>query len=133
MGKIWELTRIYKNLPEYTVWVVNAIFLINLDWGKERSVSGQLITLFGSAVSWKSYKVLLQHLLVTWIEYIAACEAAREIVWVRMLLKEVGFNIKHPSVVLEDNSAAKITAEAIGISDRKSHMFSMIPLLLCCQ
>jgi len=39
-----------------------------------------------------------------------------------MLLEEIGFNLKGPSLMLEDNAAAKSTAETIGISDANKHI-----------
>ncbi|KMS94309.1 hypothetical protein BVRB_022700, partial [Beta vulgaris subsp. vulgaris] len=54
--------------------------------------------------------------------YVAACEAAREVVWMRTLLQEIGFVIKFPSVMLEDNAAAKLTAETVGVTDANKHI-----------
>ena len=39
-----------------------------------------------------------------------------------MLLKEIGFELTGPSIVLEDNAAAKWTAETIGITDANKNI-----------
>jgi hypothetical protein len=87
-----------------------------------KSVGGYIVRLGQTAVSWRSKLLPLVTTSTCHAEYIAAFECAREIVWLRMLLKQIGFNISDPSMVLEDNAAAKMTAESIGISDANKHV-----------
>jgi hypothetical protein len=87
-----------------------------------KSVGGLIVNLFGTAVSWRSK---LQSLVATstcHAEYVAAFECAREVTWLRMLLTEIGFVLSGPSIMLEDNAAAKWTAETVGISDANKHI-----------
>jgi Reverse transcriptase (RNA-dependent DNA polymerase) len=89
---------------------------------ERRSVGGMIVTMFGTAVSWRSK---LQRLVATstcHAEYMAAFEGAREIVWLRMFLAELGFVLKNPSILYQDNAAAKITAESVGVSDANKHI-----------
>jgi hypothetical protein len=51
----------------------------------------------------KSRKTKLTALSSTEAEYIAICEATRDIVWLRRLLKEIGFTQTKPTTVYEDN------------------------------
>ena len=46
-----------------------------------------------------SKKMKLVTLSSTESEYVALCEAAREVVWLRRLLKEIGFAQKTPTVM----------------------------------
>jgi virulence-associated protein VapD len=87
-----------------------------------KPVGGYVVRLGQTAVSWRSKLLPLVTTSTCHAEYIAAFECAREVVWLRMLIKEIGFNIMEPSVVLEDNAAAKMTAESIGISDANKHV-----------
>jgi hypothetical protein len=87
-----------------------------------KSVGGMVVTLYGTAVSWRSKLLKLVATSTCHAEYIAVFEGAREIVWLRMLLNEIGFHLAGPSIMLEDNAAAKWTAETIGISDANKHI-----------
>ena len=87
-----------------------------------KSVGGMLITIFGTAVSWRSKLLKLVATSTCHAEYIAAFECAKKIVWLRMLLQDIGFHLLGPSVLLEDNAAAKHTAETVGISDANKHI-----------
>ena len=51
----------------------------------------------------KSAKAKLTALSSTEAEYIALCEAVREAIWLRLLLKEMGFEQRKPTVVYQDN------------------------------
>ena len=60
------------------------------DHDDSRSVSGYIFTLNGGAICWKSFK---QHTMadsVCEVEYIAASEAAKEAVWLRKSITELG-------------------------------------------
>ena len=81
-----------------------------------------MINLLGTAVSWRSKLLKLVATSTCNGEYIAAFEGAREVFWLRMLLKEIGFDLTGPSIMLEDNVAAKWTAETIGITDANKHI-----------
>ena len=99
---------------------VDSDFANDLDSAK--SVGGLIVTLFGTAVAWKSK---LQPVVATsacHAEYIATFECAREVLWLRMLVNEIGFQLHGPCIVLEDNSAAKWTAENVGVSDAIKHI-----------
>ena len=87
-----------------------------------KSVGGMITTVNGTAVSWRSKLIRLVAKSTCHAEYLAAFEGAREIQWLRMLLEEVGFDLQGPSMMLEDNAAAKNTEETIGISDANKHI-----------
>ncbi|XP_070005759.1 secreted RxLR effector protein 161-like [Nicotiana sylvestris] len=55
-----------------------------------KSISGYVFTLYGGAVSWKSSKQATKADSVTEAEYIAASKAAKEAVWMKKFLTELG-------------------------------------------
>jgi hypothetical protein len=71
-----------------------------------RSTGGYLIKFGSGAVSWSSKLQPLVALSTTEAEYIAAVEAGKEIVWMRQLLAEFGFEVNKPSVLRIDNQSA---------------------------
>ena len=66
---------------------------IDSDWAgdrdKRRSTSGFVIILCGGVVSWKTRKQDIVALSTTEAEYIALTEAAKEVIWMRRLLREI--------------------------------------------
>ena len=55
-------------------------------------------------------------------EYVAMCEAATEIVWLRQLLSDMGLRQEEPTVVYEDNLAAIKIAHGAGTHQRTKHI-----------
>jgi len=53
----------------------------------------------------KSQKMKLVTLSSTEAEYVALCEAATEVVWLRRLLRDIGFAQDSPTIVYEDNKS----------------------------
>ena len=53
----------------------------------------------------KSGKMKLTTLSSTEAEYVALCEAVREVVWVRQLMEDFGFPQSKPTVIFEDNKS----------------------------
>lgn len=73
------------------------------DPDKSRSVSAYIIQFANGPVAWKSK---LQSTVATssvHAEYIALYDGVREIVWLRQLLKDLGFEQQSPTAVFEDN------------------------------
>ncbi len=57
------------------------------DWS---SVSGDVISIGGPLVSWRTSKQKCTALSTTEAEYVSLSEASREVVWLRNLLTEMG-------------------------------------------
>ena len=55
-------------------------------------------------------------------EYQAACDVVREIVWLRQLLKELGHEQQHPTVVFEDNHGCISLTENNRTDPRTKHI-----------
>jgi len=87
-----------------------------------RSVSGYVITIAGGAVSWRSKMQSTVATSSCHAEYVAASELSRELMWSRYLLTEIGMEMSLPSIVYEDNTAAKIMTSNVGVTDRSKHI-----------
>jgi hypothetical protein len=71
-----------------------------------RSTGGYVVKIGTGAVSWSSKLQSLVALSTTEAEYISAVEAGKEILWMRNLLGELGFQFSGPSVLRMDNQSA---------------------------
>nr|GFA78147.1 hypothetical protein [Tanacetum cinerariifolium] len=74
------------------------------------NTKGYVFNLNGGAVDWKSSKQSTTVMSATEAEYIAASEAAMEVVWIRKFISGLGIvpTINDPIKILCDNSAAII-------------------------
>ena len=82
------------------------------DWAgcteTRKSTSGQVFRLGDCTISWRSRKQSIVALSSTESEYVALCETSQEVVWLRNLLRDIGFKQDKPTstVVYEDNQGA---------------------------
>ena len=78
------------------------------DWASDagrKSVSGYVIMLAGGAVAWSSKKQLTVALSTAEAEYVAATHCAKQVIWHRSLLNEVGIPLPSTSTIFSDNQA----------------------------
>ena len=78
------------------------------DWGGDndrKSTTGFLIEVYGNPVCWVTKKQSTVALSSTEAEYVALATASTEAVWTRNLLKELGWKLKDPVIMYEDNQA----------------------------
>ena len=91
-----------------------------------RSTSGWMLKIGSGPISWASKKQSVTALSSTESEYIAASLAAREVVWTRALLAELGLASSSTSPVATplycDNRAAKSLSESPSIGARSKHI-----------
>nr|AAZ28937.1 polyprotein [Phanerochaete chrysosporium RP-78] len=95
------------------------------DWAQahdRRSVSGYAYLLAGGIVSWNSKKQPTVALSTMEAEYIALSHAAKEAVWLRRLLTELGFPPGAPTVLHTDNQAAISFAHDTQFHARSKHI-----------
>ena len=62
-------------------------------------------------------------------EHAAASYTCREVVFIRNVLVDLGFPIKHPTVICVDNKAAIEIAHNIGVTSRNKHFVDAIHYL----
>jgi transposase InsO family protein len=87
-----------------------------------RSTGGYAVIIGGGAVSWSSRLQSVVSLSTTEAEYIAAVEAGKEIIWMRNLLTEFGFNFTSPSPLMIDNNSAVTVAKNPEHHGRMKHL-----------
>ena len=86
-----------------------------------RSHSGYAVKVNGTAVAWISRRQCVA-LSSCESEYIAICECAKQVVWVRRLLSELGHGQKDTTPIYCDNQAAKALTENPVHHDRTKHV-----------
>ena len=79
--------------------------------GWRRSRSGIVIMMNGAAISWISRSQTCVAISTAEAEYIALCLAAQEQNWLREIVQFLGHEQTEPTVVYEDNDAARLIAE----------------------
>lgn len=72
-----------------------------------KSISGVVLILNTGPVAWCSRKQGVVATSTTDAEYIAAHDAAKEIVWLRQLLEDINFQQQGPTILFCDNAAAQ--------------------------
>lgn len=95
---------VYKRNPDSRLLegFADASFGNDID---RKSVSGYLFKVFGCTVSWASRKQQSVALSSTEAELVALCNAACEVIWLKRLLAELGFENDEPVTIYEDNQA----------------------------
>ncbi|KAJ1300258.1 hypothetical protein OPQ81_005086 [Rhizoctonia solani] len=76
-----------------------------------RSTSGWTFKMAGGSVAWSSRKQPTISLSSTEAEYVAAASAARELIWIRSILSELGFLENGPTTVFTDNQSSMALAK----------------------
>ena len=96
------------------------------DWAGDistrKSTSGYVFKICGGFISWRSNKQSTVALSTTEAEYIALTSAAQEAVWLRALLKDLGFEQESPTVISEDNQSAIAIAKNYKVTARTKHI-----------
>lgn len=101
---------------------------VDADWATDkmdrRSISGYVLLLAGGAVSWSARKQRSVATSTVEAEYVAMAEAAKEVLWMKKLLKEIGQErfAPDPIQILADNQGAIKVTTNVGMSDRLKHI-----------
>jgi transposase InsO family protein len=96
------------------------------DWGASiddrRSVSGSVFSIAGGAVTWQAQKQKSVALSTVEAEYMAACQAAKDAVWLRAFLVGLGLNASAPTNILCDSQGAIALAKNPEHHQRSKHI-----------
>lgn len=98
------------------------------DWANDkvdrRSFSGYVVMLAGTAISWSSKKQRTTALSTVEAEYLSMCHAAKEVLWLRSILTELGAGDLSPSpqILQVDNQGAMALAQNQITSERNKHI-----------
>lgn len=76
------------------------------DFDTRRSTTGYTFSLGSGSISWMSKRQPTVALSTTEAEYMAATEAAKEAIWLRSLLSELGYPQADPTILYDDNQSA---------------------------
>ena len=101
-------------------------FYVDADYANDpesrRSITGYVFLLAGAPISWQSRQQVSVALSSMEAEYMAACAAAQEALWLRMLLADLGVDIVKPISLKEDNQAAIAFSKNPGDHKRSKHI-----------
>lgn len=73
-----------------------------------RSITGYVFTMNGGAITWNSHRQKCVVLSTTEAEYIAACSATKELVWIKQLLKDIGQDVEKITLLIDNQGAIKL-------------------------
>ncbi len=131
-ARVKRILRYLVGSAEFGLWfrrkVPNAEFVCGFsdaDWGGDtqgrRSTSGYVCLVAGSLVSWSSRKQSVVALSTMEAEYIAMADVAREVLSLRSLLSELGFDVDTVSIFV-DNSPAVFVSQNPVVTQKSKHM-----------
>ncbi|UYV81527.1 hypothetical protein LAZ67_20001435, partial [Cordylochernes scorpioides] len=92
------------------------------DVDSRKSTTGYAFMMNGGTVSWASQRQPIIALSNTESEYIAACSAAKELIWIRRLLQGIGCDITKETELYIDNQAAIKPVENPVFHKRTKHI-----------
>lgn len=91
------------------------------DLDKRRSISGYVFTVGGNTVSWKASLQSVVALLTTEAEYIALTEAAKEAMWIKGMLKDLGCEQDKTSILCDSQSTICLSKNSV-YHERTKHI-----------
>jgi len=91
------------------------------DKGSRRSTSGVVFTFGGNTISWKSNLQKVVALSSTEAEYMALTDAAKEAIWLKGLVNELGFTQKTVNIHCDSQSAIALAKNAV-YHERTKHI-----------
>lgn len=96
------------------------------NWAEDRrdrkSNSGYLISLNGGVISWCCKKQSLVTLSSCEAEYVALCETAKQLTWIRNLVNDIGIQINDPITIKTDSQSAMALSTSQKASNRSKHI-----------
>ena len=87
-----------------------------------RSVTGYVFMLADGPISWQSRSQTTVALSSMEAEYMAACAATQESLWLAMLMEQIGIEISRPIILKEDNKACIDFSKNPGDHKRSKHI-----------
>ena len=92
------------------------------DRDNKRSTSGMIIKMGTGAISWASWIQTIATLSTTEAEYVSAVSAGQEMIWLRNLLSEFGYQFDSASTLFIDNQSAISVANNPEHHGRMKHL-----------
>ena len=95
---------------------------VDSSWESKRSVSGHIVYRCGGPIVWSSRKQKATALSTAEAEIVAASEATKSVLALRLILRDIGKEVKGPTVLFEDNQAAIYFAQNEATPPRMKHI-----------
>ncbi|KAL5698715.1 hypothetical protein ACHQM5_029711 [Ranunculus cassubicifolius] len=131
MDAVTRILRYLKGSPGRGIWMRNnghhsISAYTDADWAgcpvDRKSTSGYCIFVGGNLVTWKSKKQNVVARSSAEAEYRAMATTTSEIIWLRVLLKNLGFGSSQPIILYCDNQAAMHIASNPVFHERTKHI-----------
>ena len=87
-------------------------------------MTGYVLTLGGSVLSWKATLQPTMTLSTTEAEYMALTEATKEGIWLKGLVSDLGLQHDQATVYCDRLSATRIKVKKVGTTDNPADMFT---------
>jgi hypothetical protein len=119
-----------KGTQDFKLWYVGEGVVLNA-WSDadhagcvdtRRSHSGYIVKIGSTAVAWQCKRQGCVALSSCESEYVACCMCAKQVVWMRRLLEELGHKQSQPTPIYSDNEAARMLSENPIQHDRTKHI-----------
>ena len=117
-----DLALVYSPVPGAPLFLTYTDSDHGGDKDTGKSTGGYLVKMGSGAISWSSKLQSIVTLSTTEAEYVAAVSAGQEIIWMRHLLSEMGYNLDVPSKLLIDNQSALSVARNPEHHGRMKHL-----------
>jgi hypothetical protein len=105
---------------------VELVGYCDADWAGDedtrKSTTGYTFMMAGASITWNCKRQPTVALSSTEAEYMAACSASKEAVWLRTLLKEIGFGQEMATVIYADNQGSLSLAKNPVYHARTKHI-----------
>ena len=92
------------------------------DRDQRKSTTGCITKLSNSPVIWLSKRQSCVALSTAEAEYVAASQAARELIWARNFLQDLGFECNKPSILYIDNTTAVSWTKDHVLNNKNKHI-----------
>jgi len=112
--------------PEGEPNILEPLVATDADFSRDnetsKSVSGYVFMLAGAPISWHSTTQSVVALSSMESEYIAACSATQEAMWLKSVLEELGLGCPKPLLIAEDNKSTIEFADHPGHHRKTKHI-----------
>lgn len=106
-----------------------ALGYVDADWGGDmdtrRSTTGYIFKVYGGTIAWKSKRQPTVALSTTEAEYMASADAAKQAVWLRLLLEDIGLGLGDQALQLVNDNAGAIALSKNPVNHEKSKHIDM--------
>jgi hypothetical protein len=117
---------LYQPPNQHQGGVVKLHGYCDADWGGDltdrKSTTGYCTFVNNNLISWQSKKQTTVALSSCEAEYMAINDIAKEIMWMRMLMKELKIEVETPTIIYVDNQSAIKISENDSAHDRTKHI-----------